>query len=284
MKKCVVILISPILMFFLLLFAPRIYANEQLTPIMGHGKLSVAEMAEYLFANNDKNGLNPITKEYAYSFAEATVKYAGEEGVDHDIAFSLMMHETGYLNFGGDVQPQQNNFGGLGSVGGGAQGASFASMEEGILAVVQHLKCYASQEPLNLPCVDPRFSEGLRRKAAYAEYLGYGDNPHGTGWAYPGEGYGNRLISLIGKISESTLDADIPPASTDGNTETQPPADQTEPRAAPEINISDVSIVVLTLILIILLKFLLTKNDEKTTLSQKRKIQAARKKLSRKKS
>ena len=112
-----------------------------------------------------------------------------------------MMHETGFLNYGGDVIPVQNNFGGLGTTGGGVQGAYFENAEEGVLAVVQHLKCYASTEACNLETVDPRWNDELRGKAEYVQYLGVSDNPNGTGWAYPGEGYGERLIEKINEIA-----------------------------------------------------------------------------------
>jgi N-acetylmuramoyl-L-alanine amidase len=151
----------------------------------------------YLITNNKENGINPINDEYARNFVIATIEESEAEGVRPDVVFSLMMHETGFLNFGGDVDPSQNNFGGLGTTGGGVKGASFEDMRTGIRAVVQHLKCYASEEPLQLELVDPRWSDKLRARAAFVEYLGYADNPNGTGWAMPGNGYGQALLKRI---------------------------------------------------------------------------------------
>ena len=113
-----------------------------------------------------------------------------------------MMHETGCLNYGGDVTKEQNNFAGLGTTGGGVKGAKFKTMTIGIRAVIQHLKCYASKEPLKGKCVDPRWNDSLRGKAMYVEYLGYADNPYKKGWAYPGKGYGKKILTHLNKINK----------------------------------------------------------------------------------
>ncbi|NLW70859.1 MAG: glucosaminidase domain-containing protein, partial [Eubacteriaceae bacterium] len=198
MRKFVAI---SIILILLLLPRDMVFCNDNLTPIMGSGSLPADKMASFLYSGNDKKGLNPIDKDYALSFVEATIRLSNLEGVNYDIAFALMIHETGYLNFGGDVSPSQNNFGGLGATGGGSKGASFPDMETGILAVIQHLKCYGSDEPLVTELIDPRWQEKLRGKAVYAQWLGYADNPNGTGWANPGKGYGDRLIAVVEKVS-----------------------------------------------------------------------------------
>lgn len=267
MKKYVAFIFIPILLSKILFLPSSVYAQDTQTPIMGHGKLSSEEMSEYLFSNNDQSGINPISKEYADNFAILTIKYSSEEGVDHDVAFALMMHETGYLNFGGDVLPSQNNFGGLGAVGGGANGASFATVDDGILAVVQHLKCYASNEPLNLPCVDPRFNEQLRKKAVYVEELGYEDNPNGTGWAYPGSGYGKSITSLISIIPTSVKATAPTTATSQANEQNTPQSTQNKNDifAISNANVSDISVVVLTLVLIILIKLFVSNPKGKNS-------------------
>ena len=83
---------------------------------------------------------------------------AAIEGVNYDIAFCQMCLETGFLQFGGDVLPEQNNFGGIGAIGNGARGDSFSDRRIGVRAQIQHLKAYASARPLVQPLVDPRFS------------------------------------------------------------------------------------------------------------------------------
>ncbi|MBD2151721.1 glucosaminidase domain-containing protein [Pseudanabaena sp. FACHB-1277] len=83
---------------------------------------------------------------------------AAIEGVNYDIAFCQMCLETGFLHFGGDVQSGQNNFGGIGAIGNGVRGDSFSDRRIGVRAQIQHLKAYASTQPLRQPLVDPRFS------------------------------------------------------------------------------------------------------------------------------
>ncbi len=61
------------------------------------------------------------------------------------------------------MKPEQCNFAGLGATNGGASGADFSSwgvdaVRIGLRAQVQHLKAYASCDPLVNDCVDPRFS------------------------------------------------------------------------------------------------------------------------------
>jgi hypothetical protein len=83
---------------------------------------------------------------------------AAIEGVNHDIAFCQMCLETGFLQFDGDVKPEQNNFGGIGAIGNGIRGDSFRDRRIGVRAQIQHLKAYATTKPLVQPLVDPRFS------------------------------------------------------------------------------------------------------------------------------
>ncbi|MCL2265598.1 MAG: glucosaminidase domain-containing protein [Treponema sp.] len=120
--------------------------------IMGDGNVSADKMAAFLLMNNP--GLNSA---FVSSFARIYIEEASFEGVNHDIAFTQMCLETGFLRFGGDVKSDQYNFAGLGAVGGGAPGLSFPDPRTGVRAQIQHLKAYGSAEPLNEPLVNPRF-------------------------------------------------------------------------------------------------------------------------------
>ena len=103
------------------------------------------------------------------------------------------MKETGYLQYGGDVKPEQYNFAGIGAIGNGVPGESFENVQIGLRAQVQHLKAYASVEPLNQDSVDPRFKYPTRGSAPYVEWLGISENPNGKGWA-AAVGYGFSLM------------------------------------------------------------------------------------------
>ena len=96
-------------------------------------------------------------------FCQIFLEECQAEGVKAEVAFAQAMHETGFLKFGGDVLPNQYNFAGLGATGNGTHGNSFKDVRTGIRAQVQHLKCYASTEPLNQTKVDPRWSDSTLR-------------------------------------------------------------------------------------------------------------------------
>ena len=198
------ILILSLFMLFTSHFC-EIYQANTLTSIMGEGVLSAEQMYMALTNRNKEDGLNPIDEDYAREFVIATVNEAEKEGVRSDVAFALMMKETGYLNFGGDVVATQNNFGGIGTTGSGVKGEEFADVSVGVRAVVQHLKCYATTDELKGECVDPRFIDYIRGKAPYVEQLGKADNPNGVGWAVPGRGYGRDIVAMIGQMKK--LDA-----------------------------------------------------------------------------
>ncbi|WP_035288442.1 N-acetylmuramoyl-L-alanine amidase [Clostridium sp. KNHs214] len=168
--------------------------TQNLTPIMGNSQLTSEQMRQTLLKNN-----TTISYEKANEFVKLVIEEANTEGVKADIAFCQMMYETAYLKFGGDVKPEQNNFAGIGAVGGGAEGASFPDVRTGIRAVIQHLKAYASDQSLKNSCVDPRFSYVKRKSAEYLEWLGIKENPNGLGWATQAN-YGYNILSMFNNI------------------------------------------------------------------------------------
>lgn len=125
--------------------------SGQIDRIMGHGNTSEIQLLMFLKHNNELvlDLYGDIARIYR---EEATI-----EGVNYDVAFCQMCVETGFLQFGGDIKAEQNNFAGLGAVGSGAQGPSFSDQRTGVRAQIQHLKAYASTAPLFQTVVDPRF-------------------------------------------------------------------------------------------------------------------------------
>ena len=120
--------------------------------ILGRGSVDSEKLAEFLLLVNPE-----VEAPFAYEFARLYVEEAAAEGVNHDIAFSQMCLETGFLSFGGLVKQEMNNFCGLGAIGPGNEGESFPSPQIGVRAQIQHLKAYATEEPPKLPLVDPRY-------------------------------------------------------------------------------------------------------------------------------
>lgn len=160
-----------------------------LTAICGDAQASAAQMQALLLSRN------PAAPDYAEIYLEE----GAVEGIRGDIAFAQSCLETGYWRFGGQVLKEQNNFGGLGAVDGSVTACRFDTPREGIRAQIQHLKAYASTEPLSLDCIDPRFKYVQRGCAEYVEHLGQKENPAGKGWA-TGAGYGGKIMAILNAI------------------------------------------------------------------------------------
>lgn len=79
------------------------------------------------------------------------------EGINHDVAFAQMCHETNFLKYTGVVHPRQFNFAGIGAVDNQTPGNFFPDAQTGIRAHIQHLKAYADINKPNHPIVDPRY-------------------------------------------------------------------------------------------------------------------------------
>ena len=173
--------------------------EEAKTAIMGEARATAQQMALYC---RSKNAEPKITSCSLEELAEMYLEEGRAEGVRGDVAWAQSLHETGFFKFGGIVQPSQNNFAGIGALNGNTQGqaATFPDPRTGVRAQIQHLKAYASKEPLVNACVDPRFSLVTRGSAEFVEWLGASDNPQGKGWAVPGKGYGASVVKLLGAV------------------------------------------------------------------------------------
>lgn len=149
------------------------------TPIMGETSVTAADLIAYYKSTG-------CTYPQIYTnigvdletFVNMYIQECNAEGVRAEVAFAQAMLETGNLQFGGDVKPSQFNFAGLGATG-GVPGYDFAAtygntstgLQTGIRGHIQHLKCYASDQPLNQTKVDPRWNDKLRLRALSVEEL-----------------------------------------------------------------------------------------------------------------
>lgn len=172
---------------------------EGRTAIMGEARATAAQMALYC---RSKNAVPKLTSCSLEQLAEMYLEEGRAEGVRGDVAWAQSLRETGYFQYGGIVQPEQNNFAGIGALNGNAKGqaATFPDPRTGVRAQIQHLKAYASTEPLANACVDPRFSLVKQGCAPWVEWLGASDNPEGRGWAVPGKGYGGSIVKLLDAV------------------------------------------------------------------------------------
>lgn len=164
------------------------------TKIMGKAVATVEQMEAYIKAKNPSVAQSVIDNIRHY------ITEGEAEGVRGDIAFAQSCLETGNFGFSGSaVTLDQNNFCGMGVTSNGKKGNSFETPQLGIRAQVQHLKAYASTEPITAIIVDPRFKYVTRGSAEYVEWLGQKENPNGKGWA-TGKGYGAKILTILNAI------------------------------------------------------------------------------------
>lgn len=174
------------------------------TPIMGSRVATAEQLNEYLLS------ANPQATNYLH-LAEIFLEEGEKEGVRGDGAFCQSLIETGYFKFGGDVQPEQHNYAGLGATG-GVPGLSFPDDHTGIRAQIQHLKAYATAEPLAQACVDPRYRyvskgcaptfEQLSGKWAVPGYSGY---PNLAAARAAKDTYGDHIAQLLNRIVKTDV-------------------------------------------------------------------------------
>lgn len=135
-------------------------------PICGPSTVKAEALAQFVAKRNP--GFDP-------RIAEAFVTVGSRYGIRGDVALCQAILETGWFRFDGGtaVRPEQNNFCGLGVTKLGIHGCAFASIEEGVEAMMQHLWAYASTAPLpeGAPTLDPRFSLVTRGCAPTWEQL-----------------------------------------------------------------------------------------------------------------
>jgi hypothetical protein len=160
-------------------------------PIMGNTAVSARAMEGFLTSRSP----SPKIACSAIALAELFVSEGYAEGVRGDVAFCQSIHETGWFKYGGSVQPEQNNYAGIGAVSATVGGASFDTPQIGVRAQIQHLKAYASKDALRNPVVDPRFGLVTRGVATNWEDL------NGR-WAVPGTTYGQSIMKLYGELVE----------------------------------------------------------------------------------
>lgn len=181
--------------------------------ILGKSVATAAQMAAYLLSVN----ANPQIDMPVVDFCRLFLYMGALEGVRGDFLFAQSCKETGNFKFNGTVKAEQNNYAGLGTTDVNTPGATFPDEATGILAQAQHAKGYATTEPLNYECVDPRYS-----LLATCSKLGVAPTVEDLGgkWAVPGydtkkyasleeanaahDSYGYQIIDILNRIIGDT--------------------------------------------------------------------------------
>ena len=188
---------------------PMIVLRENYSdvPIMGEAVATQDQMINYINKRNPDPKLNCSVENLVHLYYVE----AGREGIRPDIALCQSIKETGVWAYGGDVVPEQNNYCGLGTTGGGVKGAYFETPQLGVRAHIQHLLSYTSKRPPRVEIVDPRYELIKKFRPQIFGKLTKWTELNGV-WAVPGYHYGEDILNLwvqaqMPDASEASMDA-----------------------------------------------------------------------------
>ncbi|GHV79053.1 hypothetical protein AGMMS49944_08440 [Spirochaetia bacterium] len=158
--------------------------------ILSQGGRSRAELVAFLLKNNQALGKR---REWVNNLIDIYIAEAEREGVNYEIAFAQMCYHTNYLKFEKTFAgAAANNFGGISSLTSSKKAYAFESVQIGVKAHIQHLKGYASGEPLKGICVDPRYQN-------IGEKFGFGSAAtiDGLSGKWAGVNYAQRIRRIL---------------------------------------------------------------------------------------
>jgi hypothetical protein len=160
--------------------------------IMGTGVMNAERLRAFLVSSNPD--ADPV---FVQELVGMYIEEASIENVNHDVAFSQMCLETGFLKYGNLVTPDMNNFCGLGSIDAEHIGERFPDPRTGVRAHIQHLKAYGTDEPLKQELVDPRY-KWVTPKGKAPDIMGLAGK-----WAIDPQ-YGEKITLLLRRLYESS--------------------------------------------------------------------------------
>ncbi|HLA81440.1 MAG TPA: glucosaminidase domain-containing protein [Thermoleophilia bacterium] len=174
--------------------ATSIVLSGGLTPIKGAWSGTAEQLASFLLNASPSPRFTVSTA----VLAEYYMHYCAEAGLRADLLWAQMIHETGYGMYGGAAVPEQNNYAGIGTTGGGEPGLSFPTADAGVMAHVAHMVAYvytSSPVPWANASTDPRFDLVSPRGAAAVL-----TDLNGR-WAVPGTTYGEAIEAIARAIN-----------------------------------------------------------------------------------
>ena len=178
--------------------------QEDKTPIFGKAQVPPEQIVAYILQRNPQPKLNCTVAELVgYYYEEAS-----REGIRPDLAISQAILETDCFRYGGDVVPEQNNYAGIGTTGGGVKGAFFDSPQIGVRAQIQHLLAYASSRTPTLAIVDPRYDILKAHPDKFGRCSNWEDL-NGR-WAVPGKNYAQNIFRTLSYIKTAPAQPTVP--------------------------------------------------------------------------
>ena len=160
--------------------------------LLGSGQLSALQLADFFLMNNQQ-----IEKEFIVEFAGYYIQEAAMENINSDVVFAQMCLETGFLRFGGLVQPDFHNYCGLGAMDSEHPGERFETEQLGVRAHIQHLQAYATTQEvqLNNQLIDPRYN-WVHKTKFVTDIFGL------TGTWATDPNYGNKIDEILSRMEK----------------------------------------------------------------------------------
>jgi hypothetical protein len=169
----------------------HVVAVDADSPIRGPSLLTAEELAGFVRAKGHEPRLTVSLDELARAFVEE----GDAEVVRGDVAFAQSILESGWFSFpaGGQVDPDDNNFAGIGACDGCDHGFRFDSARLGVRAQVQLLRTYVSDDIGPDDLAYPSLLPGTFRLGFRGDVQSWNDL---TGRWATASGYGTRVYAL----------------------------------------------------------------------------------------
>lgn len=174
--------------------------------IMGYEEIDADKAITFIVGlvgedNIDKIKLNGTSLNFHIS---NTNKAAKAENVNAYFVLAQQLLETGNLKFeNSSVKPEYYNFAGLGATDSNPKPNKFFSNYEGQLAQVQHLKGYATTDPLKEECKDQRFALLVNKRGTAVNAAELSNK-----WA-SNSAYGESLAEMYNQFHNTEVNLEI---------------------------------------------------------------------------
>src|SRR5574344_428953 len=174
--------------------------------IMGYEEIDADKAITFIVSlvgedNIDKIKLNGTSLNFHIS---NTNKAAKAEDVNAYFVLAQQLLETGNLKFeNSSVKPEYYNFAGLGATDSKPNPNKFFSNYEGQLAQVQHLKGYATKDPLKEECKDQRFTLLMDKRGTAVNAAELSNK-----WA-SNSLYGESLAEMYNQFHDTEVNSEI---------------------------------------------------------------------------
>jgi hypothetical protein len=189
------------------------------SPIIGPNRLTAYQMAEFVRRNGYTPNITVPLDELAQDYLDESAKV----GVRGDVAWAQSILETGGFGFAGSmVEPEDNNYAGIGACDSCHRGFRFPDAVTGVRAQMQLLRVYTDKSVTLDSLPDPLVLPGTLRLGFRGKVQSWWDLT-GT-WATATD-YGIRVYELYERMVTETADL-VPPPIDPGT-----PADPNSPGA-----------------------------------------------------